>query len=198
MTAPGKWDTPKYCKYCGCELEKPLRSACDPCKKENYRTYHREWERRNPVLQQRRIDNPRRRRTSDGCMDCGSVEVRPGTSYCRPCGTLRSKASYEKNYQKHRAAQTFKKYGITQEVFDSLLKEQAGRCAICSTPLIFHKKRGAVLPDGYRIGVVDHCHTVGDARGLLCTPCNTGIGLLRDDPAILTSAIEYLCHTGEE
>lgn len=39
---------------------------------------------------------------------------------------------------------------------------------------------------------VDHCHENGHVRGLLCSSCNTAIGLLRDDPAILRSAIAYL------
>ncbi len=70
------------------------------------------------------------------------------------------------------------KYGISQSEFDELLVRQTGRCAICSEPM----PRPAV----------DHCHTVGAVRGLLCSPCNTGLGHFKDSPARLLAAIQYL------
>ena len=39
---------------------------------------------------------------------------------------------------------------------------------------------------------VDHCHTTGKVRGLLCQSCNTGIGLLKEDTKLFMAAIEYL------
>jgi len=39
---------------------------------------------------------------------------------------------------------------------------------------------------------VDHCHTTGEVRGLLCNRCNTGIGQFKDNPNILRSAARYL------
>lgn len=41
---------------------------------------------------------------------------------------------------------------------------------------------------------IDHCHKSGNFRGMLCSKCNKGIGLLRDDPEILRKAIIYLEH----
>lgn len=87
---------PKKCKYCGCDLEPPLRTTCPSCKAERAREYHREWERKNPELQRRREANPRReRRTPKGtCLDCGGLLV--GTeikrSYCNKCMRVRNKA----------------------------------------------------------------------------------------------------------
>jgi hypothetical protein len=40
--------------------------------------------------------------------------------------------------------------------------------------------------------VVDHCHETGKVRGMLCSTCNTGIGHLKDSPAMLLSALQYL------
>lgn len=40
--------------------------------------------------------------------------------------------------------------------------------------------------------VVDHDHTTGAVRGLLCSACNTGIGHLKDDPAVVAAALHYL------
>lgn len=62
--------------------------------------------------------------------------------------------------------------------YAALLEMQDGRCAIC----------GDVLVDPN----TDHCHKDGEVRGLLCQRCNCGLGLLRDDPEILESAIKYL------
>ncbi len=72
-----------------------------------------------------------------------------------------------------------RKYGLTLSDYNDMLAKQHGRCAICRDP--FHNKPG-----------VDHDHVTGRVRGLLCTFCNTGIGLFRDDPTRLRSAIEYL------
>ena len=39
---------------------------------------------------------------------------------------------------------------------------------------------------------VDHCHTTGEVRGLLCFGCNTALGRFKDDPTLLKNAIKYL------
>lgn len=39
---------------------------------------------------------------------------------------------------------------------------------------------------------LDHCHETNTFRGFLCSNCNTGLGLFKDDPAILQNAIDYL------
>lgn len=58
---------------------------------------------------------------------------------------------------------------------------QGGRCAICGDP----------PPEGRHLHV-DHDHDAGDVRALLCGRCNTMLGLAREDPEILASAIAYL------
>jgi formate dehydrogenase maturation protein FdhE len=59
-----------------------------------------------------------------------------------------------------------------------LEQHQNGACAICG------KK-----PDRL---VVDHCHSTGKMRGLLCHQCNTVLGLVHESPLALKNAIEYL------
>jgi hypothetical protein len=73
------------------------------------------------------------------------------------------------------------RYGIDADEFTRLLDEQDHRCSICTKPF----ERG-------RDTHVDHDHTTGAVRGLLCSGCNTGIGALRHDVGLLRSAIEYL------
>lgn len=70
-----------------------------------------------------------------------------------------------------------KAYGITIEDYNALLAKQGGQCAICKQ---------------FRKLVVDHCHDQQKVRGLLCDACNTGIGLLREDPELFARALEYL------
>ena len=69
-----------------------------------------------------------------------------------------------------------------------MYKEQEGRCAIC-------KIQGDVQELGYmkrQALCVDHDHETNKVRGLLCGPCNLGIGKLADDPVIIQSAVNYL------
>jgi hypothetical protein len=70
------------------------------------------------------------------------------------------------------------------EEYDALLDEQGHVCAICGGD------------DGERNLAVDHCHTSGVVRGLLCSNCNKALGLLRDDTARLAAAIAYLKRPG--
>lgn len=90
-----------------------------------------------------------------------------------------NKAAYRANALKH-------KYGITPAEYDNLLETQAHGCAVCS----------ASCPTGKRLAV-DHSHSTGAVRGLLCSRCNTAIGLLKDAPDNLAAALRYLAKHGE-
>lgn len=74
-----------------------------------------------------------------------------------------------------------RKYGITQDGYEQLLASQGGVCVICKSP-----------PSGDRLMPVDHDHDTGAIRGILCHPCNIGLGMFRDNPETLAAAIEYL------
>lgn len=73
-------------------------------------------------------------------------------------------------------------YGITLEDYNRLLTEQNSCCAICNLHETAHNGRLHV----------DHCHTTGKVRGLLCHGCNTGIGLFKESEDIMLKAIGYL------
>jgi hypothetical protein len=74
------------------------------------------------------------------------------------------------------------RYGITLEVRDDMLASQNFRCAICE----------ADAPGGPGSWHIDHCHTTGHVRGLLCNHCNLMLGHARDNTRNLQRAIEYL------
>lgn len=75
------------------------------------------------------------------------------------------------------------KYNMTLEDYDRMVIEQNHVCAICKLP----NKTTATNKL-----FVDHCHTTGNIRGLLCSRCNSGIGSLKDNTETLLSAIQYL------
>jgi len=91
-------------------------------------------------------------------------------------GRSRSK-EYDLEYQMK------KNYGIGFFEYDAMFEKQNGLCAICSSPPPDHHKK--------RLNI-DHCHTSGRVRGLLCDACNRGIGLLKDSPDLMLKAISYL------
>lgn len=86
--------------------------------------------------------------------------------------------------QRNKTAQTIKKRcGMTIEEYDAAYDKQEGNCRICKS----HRARY-----GKDRLVVDHCHTTGKFRALLCGPCNSAIGMLGENEETLNSAIQYL------
>src|SRR6187402_1147273 len=67
-------------------------------------------------------------------------------------------------------------YGISAVDYDKLFSQQNGLCKICKNP------EADVYPSTGKIKSlsVDHCHTTGQVRGLLCSKCNKGLGIFKD------------------
>lgn len=84
---------------------------------------------------------------------------------------------------KRRLADVRQRYGVSEEQYAEMMERAGGVCEICGRVPSEVSKKGAC---------VDHCHDSGKVRGILCAPCNAGIGSLQDDPAVLRRAIEYL------
>lgn len=81
-----------------------------------------------------------------------------------------------------------KRYKLSQEAYTALLEAQGYACAICHITL-------AELAQSTRHHKhlhVDHDHTTGAVRGLLCDACNHGLGFFRDTLAYLYAAVAYL------
>lgn len=69
--------------------------------------------------------------------------------------------------------------------YELMLRDQNGCCAICKTK----------PPKGKRLDI-DHDHSTGEVRGLLCGLCNRGLGLFKDNPNTLRSAADYVASGG--
>jgi hypothetical protein len=111
--------------------------------------------------------------------------------FCRSCGRVKqAKWRSENRVQANRAAANAhrrRRLGIEPHQYDEMLAEQGGVCAICNGLCDIRTVTGV-----QKNLAVDHDHETGDIRGLLCTRCNTAIGLFDDDTERLAKAREYL------
>lgn len=99
----------------------------------------------------------------------------------------RTKERYKQNWPKYRTKRRLSLYNLTPEAYTELYNKQRGLCAICNKENL-KKGKAAEL-------CVDHCHTTGKVRGLLCHTCNQMLGLSHDDVGVLGNAIKYLNDT---
>jgi hypothetical protein len=93
---------------------------------------------------------------------------------------LRQQSEYSRTPAKkvsNRKSHLKRKYGLTLEAFDALLASQGGGCAICGRPDADN---------------VDHDHTTGRVRGILCFNCNVAIGHVAEDEDRLAAVAAYL------
>lgn len=123
------------------------------------------------------------------CITCGEVKmdvkfhVHKGRGNalrgeCKACHNLRSVRYAKENPDRIRKYQRKHRYGIEQGEYDTLFHAQRGCCAVCSQP--------------YPVLDIDHNHSTGKIRGLLCRPCNQALGLLGESSRRLSAALKYL------
>jgi hypothetical protein len=105
-------------------------------------------------------------------------------SLCRECQRAYQRQRYAANpavREDMRFRHKLSHYGLTREQYEEMIAQQGGVCALC------HQ-----LPTAGRGFHVDHDHTTGKVRALLCNGCNIGIGALREDADLLEAAAAYL------
>lgn len=138
------------------------------------------------------------------CQKCKALrEIASGVKYCRRCahvqpreqfsidrryldGLQRMCKSCRKRYQREHkkklvargtAARRVKRFGVSSEQFAEIFGRQRGLCAICLLSPATH---------------LDHDHKTGTVRGILCDPCNRGLGAFKDNVRAIRSASFYL------
>jgi hypothetical protein len=133
------------------------------------------------------------------CQKC-TVVFQPfcgANKYCAACVPIAQREKRErasigwKERNRDRMLLTYSTYhlrvnfGMTMEDYLRMVDAQGGKCVICQEVPV--GGRGIL-----RKLAVDHCHTTGRVRGLLCGNCNTALGLFRESPDRMLSAISYL------
>lgn len=127
------------------------------------------------------------------CKDCWSAQrieyVKKNHKELKAKDVVRRKEKIAQDPLHFRKRMYRLKYNITIEDYNLMLKDQNYSCAICETD----------TPGGRSIHFhVDHCHTTGNVRGLLCAMCNFGLGAFRDSLTDLASAIKYLKNSNDD
>lgn len=98
-------------------------------------------------------------------------------SYCKPC---HNKVMADIKAKKHGSVRSYhlkRRYGLTEEQVVARAEQQGSLCLICLRRRALH---------------VDHDHSTGEVRGLICFPCNGGLGQFEDRPDVMRLAVDYL------
>lgn len=159
------------CVWCGnTRGSEGTQTYCRPCS-----------DRLSEAHKQRRIQRTKNNR----CIAC-KIEMSPQYTRLRcPVCLKKDKRAYKQPSAQARKASHIKhKYKLSIEWFQNLIKEQENKCAICR--IDFDGTRTAARP------CIDHDHTSGKVRGLLCHRCNTGLGMFKDERELLFAAADYL------
>ncbi len=96
------------------------------------------------------------------------------------------KENFPKRQLEQKKRQLLQKYNLTFEQYTGMFEQQDGKCKICG--LFLSLLPSTEIPSA----CVDHCHSTGKVRGLLCYSCNLMLGHARDDTHILQKAMDYL------
>jgi hypothetical protein len=110
------------------------------------------------------------------------------TKTCKKCGVEKPVDNFYKNgtwlckscYIKQSVNNRYKReYSTSRNKLKKILKEQKNLCCICQINIknVYH---------------IDHNHKSKKVRGLLCKKCNIGLGMFRDNPAVIFNAYNYL------
>lgn len=108
-------------------------------------------------------------------------------AYCTVHMRERRRVGYAKDPDKHIDKQYKYRYGIEASAYRELFEQQNGVCAACSEPELPRRKTVQQV----RLSI-DHDHATGKIRGLLCSNCNTALGLLQESAERIEMLAVYL------
>lgn len=183
----------KYCKKCG--TEKPLaefagdkgftdghKATCKACEK----PIKQAWYQKNRAIsieraKQYRIDHPEWAKTMNSSAHRSEFSRSWRDRNPEKAQILARRTSINRRFKKH---------GLTQEQYISLLASQNNVCAAChETPVTSAVRNSAIAFDNF---VIDHCHASGVVRGIVCNTCNVALGMIRDNPNTARKLAAYL------
>jgi hypothetical protein len=143
------------------------------------------------------------RRRSLYCGKCGVLKhvLGNGATRCRKCHNRQGREYYRASAirrENMRRTYILRKYGMSADDLEELLRRQDQRCAICGRPWTecVSAKRSRHEARFLQYLCVDHDHVTGTVRGLLCNGCNTAIGMFEEDPLRFRAAAAYLARHG--
>lgn len=175
-----KLERPKDCFQKAATIKSGLSSWCKECKSFTGK------EKRKPITEAR-VKAKKEFKATETHKKCTKCHITQPLSEYRKAGgtTIRSdcKTCCDKINKPYRRRYLLKKlYGISLEDYNNLVEQQNNLCAICGNP---EPHEGASL-------AVDHNHTTGKIRELLCSRCNLLLGHSKDSIETLKKAIQYL------
>lgn len=155
--------------------------ACDKIGLDSYRETHSPDKAHKKVYDKARYSNPARK--AQHAEQCRRRLLRPGVKEMDRERTRKWRLSNKDVINRRKRESVLKiLYGLTPEMVSAMVDNQAGLCAACTSPMRPGKGTS-----------IDHCHTTGKVRGLLCTACNVQLGvyekaLIRGDLAAYLAA----------
>lgn len=150
-----------------------------------------------PRCRQGAIDRRAKAVQARKCVNHPTVDASPGKTKCEDCceyhvSYYRTRSSEAKlaeicfKCKKHRDREGLycqacndteigAKYKLSGDEYRRLMNRK--KCDVCEIETQLH---------------LDHCHTTGRVRGVLCGPCNRALGLIKDRTDILNRMVKYL------
>lgn len=172
------------------------------------RAYNREYKKNNPEKcrawsAKYRKNNPEKvkvlglenyKKNKEKQKSAARVWYHTNKEKSRNAGRKWRKNNPEKQKIKQRRSNLIKNYGITIEDYDRMYLDQWGMCPICGDS---KKSASMVNVKTHEVLHVDHNHTTGKVRALICSRCNFLLGNARENKAILQNAKDYLEYFSE-
>lgn len=158
----------KPCAKCGA-IDRNEQGSCNPCRRKRGRERNRLKDRSHLLCSRCK----KRPRVDGKCCEKCLERIANGS----PMAMERPK-EYIKDW-------TLKeRYGVSLKQFEEMAAAQNGLCYICKDP-----ERSGLNQEWLS---VDHDHSDGRVRKILCRKCNSGLGMFGDDPERIARAVEYL------
>lgn len=179
------------CPYCGNRKDRRA-VACVSCRNKFRNTPEKKCSRCGRVFPRdqfgTRPNGSGGRKSVAQCKECRSLTDKEYRASWSPERLARSKMlakahdiAHREHHKRYLRIRAIKAWSDNPLVVESFVSKHNGYCDICGR---HHSEAGTLQ--------VDHCHSRNQFRGMLCSKCNTGIGQLKDDPAIMLAAAEYV------